>query len=79
MRDWGNIILKEYCPNIIFACPESVLDKPKARFRRLQNSPSVQTIAIAYLTLRQGLLAKTLSMAAQMDIWAMGQDMKPSC
>jgi hypothetical protein len=45
------------------------LDKPKARFRRLQNSPSAQTVVIAYLTLRQGLLAQTLSMAAQMDIF----------
>jgi hypothetical protein len=45
-------------PNIIFAYPESVLDKPKARFRRLQNSLSAQTLAIAYLTLRQGLFVK---------------------
>jgi hypothetical protein len=36
-----------------------------------KNSPAAQTVAIADLTLRQDLLAKTLSMAAQMDIvWA---------
>ncbi len=61
---------KKCCPNILFACPESVLDKSKARFRRLQNSPAAQTVVIAHLTLRQGLLAKTLSMAAQINIWA---------
>jgi hypothetical protein len=44
---------------------ESVLDKAKARSRRLQNSPSAQTVVIADLTLRQALLAKTLSMASQ--------------
>jgi hypothetical protein len=47
------------------------LDKSKACFRRLQNSPAAQTVVIADLMLRQDLLAKTLSMAAQMDIfWA---------
>jgi hypothetical protein len=51
-----------------FSPLESVLDKSTARFRRLQNSPSAQTVVIADLTLRQGLLAKTLSMAAQMDL-----------
>jgi hypothetical protein len=44
------------------------LDKSKACFRRLQNSPAAQTLVIADLALRQDLLAKTLSMAAQMDI-----------
>jgi hypothetical protein len=38
-----------------FSLPESILDKSKACFRRLQNSPSAQTIAIADLTLRQDL------------------------
>jgi hypothetical protein len=52
-----------------FSLPESVLDKSKARFRRLQNSPAAQTVIIADLTLCQDLLAKTLSMAAQMDIF----------
>jgi hypothetical protein len=51
-----------------FSLPESVLDKSKTRFRRLQNSPSAQTLVIADLTLRQDLLAKMLSMSAQMDI-----------
>ena len=51
-----------------FSLPESILDKSKARFRRLQNSPSAQTVAIADLPLRQDLAAKTLSMSAQMDI-----------
>jgi len=45
------------------------LDKPKACLRRLQNSPAAQTVVIADLTLRQALLAKTLSMAAQTDIF----------
>jgi len=45
------------------------LDKSKACFRRLQNSPAAQTLVIADLALRQDLLAKTLSMAAQMDIF----------
>jgi hypothetical protein len=49
-----------------FSLPESVLDKSKARFKRLQNSPSAQTLVIADLTLRQDLFAKTLSMSAQM-------------
>jgi hypothetical protein len=44
-----------------FSLPESVLGKSKACFRRLQNSPSAQTLVIAYLTLRQDSLAKTLS------------------
>ena len=57
-----------------FSLPESVLDKSKARFRRLQNSPSAQTVVIADLSLRQDLLIKTLSMAAQRDIvWATGR------
>jgi hypothetical protein len=47
------------------------LDKSKARFRRLQNSPAAQTVVTADLALRQDLLAKTLAMAAQMDVlWA---------
>jgi hypothetical protein len=50
------------------------LDKSKACFRRLQNSPSAQSVVIADLTLRQDLLANTLSMAVQIDIfWATGQ------
>jgi hypothetical protein len=48
--------------------PEIVLDKSNARFRRLQNSPSAQTVVIADLPLRQDFLAKTLSMSAQMDV-----------
>jgi hypothetical protein len=56
---------------ISFSPPESDSDKAKSRFRRLQNSPSAQTVVIADLMLRQYLLAKTLSMAAQMNIlWA---------
>jgi hypothetical protein len=51
-----------------FSLPESILDKSKACFRRLQNSPAAQTLVIADLALRRDLLAKTLSMAAQMDI-----------
>jgi hypothetical protein len=61
---------KKCCPNILFACPESVLDKSKARFRRLQNSPAAQTLVIADLALRQDLFVKTLSMDAQSNIWA---------
>ncbi len=54
-----------------FSLPERILDKSKARFRRLQNSPAAQTLVIADLALRQDLLAKTLLTAAQMDIvWA---------
>jgi hypothetical protein len=34
-----------------------------------KNSPAVQTVVIADLTLRQDLCAKTLSMAAQTDIF----------
>jgi hypothetical protein len=45
------------------------LDKSKARFRQLQNSPAAQTVVIADLALRQDLLAKTLAMAAQTDIF----------
>jgi hypothetical protein len=55
-------------PQNPLSLPESVLDKSKARFRRLQNSPSAQIVVIADLTLRQDLLAKTFSMSAQMDI-----------
>jgi hypothetical protein len=54
-----------------FSLPEIVLDKSKARFRRLQNSPAAQTLVIADLTLHQDLLAKTPSKAAKMDFfWA---------
>jgi hypothetical protein len=65
-------------PKHPFSRPESVLDKSKAYFRRLQNSLTAQTVVIANLTLRQVLLTKTLSMASQMDIvWATGrQDLK---
>jgi hypothetical protein len=57
-------------PKNPFRCLKSVLDKSKARFRRLQNSSAgdrwrTQTLVIADLALRQVLLAKTLSMAAQ--------------
>jgi hypothetical protein len=45
------------------------LDKSKARLRRLQNSPAAQTVVIANLPLRHDLLAKTLLMAAQTDIF----------
>jgi hypothetical protein len=48
-----------------FSLPESILDKSKAHFRRLQNSPESQTVVIADLVLRQDLLAKMFSMAAQ--------------
>jgi hypothetical protein len=41
-----------------FSLPESVLDKSKARFRRLQNSPTAQTLVIADLALRQDLFVK---------------------
>jgi len=51
-----------------FSLPESVLDKSKARFRRLQNSPAAQTVAIDDLPRRQDLAAKALSMSAPMDI-----------
>jgi len=37
-----------FCAKIIFAAG-SVLDKSKARFGRLQNSPSAQTVVIAIL------------------------------
>jgi hypothetical protein len=57
------------CPKYPFRLPASVLDKSKACFRRLQNSPAAQTVVIADLTLRQDLLAKTLSMAAQRDMF----------
>jgi hypothetical protein len=53
-----------------FRCRKSVLDKSKARFGRLQNSPSAQTVAIAYPALRQDIMAKTLLTAAQIDILA---------
>jgi hypothetical protein len=56
-------------PKNPFRLSESVFDKSKARFRRLQNSPLAQTIVIADLTRRRDLLVKTLSMAAQMDIF----------
>jgi hypothetical protein len=60
-------------PKESFSLPENVLDKSKARFRRLQNSPAAQTVVIADLALRQDLFAKTLSMSASMDsIWATG-------
>jgi hypothetical protein len=59
----------EFCAKIIFVAG-SVLDKSKARFGRLQNSPSAQTLAIAYPALRQDFLAKTLSTAAQIDVLA---------
>ena len=36
----------------------NVLDRSKACFRRLQNSPSVQTVVIANLNLRQALYVK---------------------
>jgi hypothetical protein len=45
------------------------LDKSKACFRQLQNSPSAQTLVIADLALCQDLLAKTLAMSAQMKIF----------
>lgn len=51
-----------------FSLPASILDKSKACFRRLQNSPASQTVVIADLALRQDLFAKTLAMVAQMDI-----------
>jgi hypothetical protein len=54
---------------ISFSLFESVSDKSKAYFRRLQNSPSAQTVVIAVLAFRQDLLAKTLSITAQMDIF----------
>jgi hypothetical protein len=63
--------IKKCCPNILFALSESVLDKSKDRFRRLQNSPAAQTVAIADLALRQDFFAKTLSMTAQSDIWTL--------
>ena len=57
-----------------FSLPASVSDKSKALFRRLQNSLAAQTNVSADLALRQDLLVKTLSMAAQMDIvWATGR------
>jgi len=51
-----------------FSLPQSVLDKSKARFGRLQNSPSAQTVAIAHPALRQDLFAQTLLTATQKDI-----------
>jgi hypothetical protein len=41
-----------------FSPPASVLDKSKACFRRLQNSPAAQTVVIADPTLRQDLFVK---------------------
>jgi hypothetical protein len=52
-----------------FSLPESILDKSKACFRQLQNSPTAQTLVIADLALRQDLYAKKLLTAAQMDIF----------
>jgi hypothetical protein len=61
-------------PKYPFSPSESVLDKAKASFRRLQNSPAAQTIVIADLKLRQALFAQTLSIAAQMNmLWATGR------
>jgi hypothetical protein len=61
-------------PKYPFSLPESVLDKAKASFRRLQNSPAAQTIVIADLKLRQALFAETLSIAVQMNmLWAIGR------
>jgi hypothetical protein len=51
-----------------FRCRKNVLDKSKARFGRLQNSPSAQTFVIAHPALRQDCMAKTLLTAAQIDI-----------
>ena len=48
-----------------FSLPASVLDKSRACFRRLQNSPAAHTLVIADLALRQDLLAKTLAMTAK--------------
>jgi hypothetical protein len=54
------------------------LDKSKASFRRLQNSPAAQAVVIANRSgvypepvegLRQDLLTKILSMAAQIDLF----------
>jgi hypothetical protein len=45
-------------PKYPFRLPESVLDKFKACFRRLQNSPAAQTVVIADLKLRLDLLPK---------------------
>jgi hypothetical protein len=57
-------------PQNHFRCRKSVLDKSKARFGRLQNSPSAHTLVIARPALRQDCMAKTLSTAAQIDILA---------
>jgi hypothetical protein len=53
-----------------FRCRKSVLDKSKAHFGLLQNSPLAQTLVIARSALRQDFLAKTLLTAAQIDILA---------
>jgi hypothetical protein len=47
-------------PKSLFALSETFFDKSKARSRRFQNSPplAAQTVEIAYLPLRQDLLAK---------------------
>jgi hypothetical protein len=59
--------LSSWCRPKLFSLPKSVLDKSKARFRQLQNSPAAQTAVIAFLLLRYVLLAKTLSMAAHVN------------
>jgi hypothetical protein len=54
-----------------FLLPESVLDKSKACFRRLQNSPSVQTLVIALSYASPRIISQTLSKKLKMDIfWA---------
>jgi hypothetical protein len=63
IKNKGSVVPKS------FSLPEIVLDKSKACFRRLQNSPLAQTLVIADLALHQDLVAKTLSMSVQMDVF----------
>jgi hypothetical protein len=65
------LLVKNHVAQKSFLLPENVLDKSKACFRRLQNSPSAQTLVIADLTLRQDFNSQNALKAAQMDVfWA---------
>jgi len=60
----GEFLFERCVAQKSFSLPASVLNKSKACFRRLQNSPAAQTLVIATLSLRQDLYAKTLAMSA---------------
>ena len=57
-------------PKSLFACLKTFFDKSKARSRRFQNSPfKAQTVEIAYLPLRQDLLAQNVLKTAQRNFY----------